>query len=316
MDPESYRLMVKAAKLYYENGFKQEAISDRLRISRPRVSRLLTQARETGVVQFTIATMPGIYADLEREIEARFNLDEVMVVEVSDPNSHMIVARELGKAAAEHFRRTVQNGDVIGITWGETLASMVDNLPVEKKQDVIVAQMVGGLGDPAKDIHATDIVRRIAQKLDATMSLIPAPGIVDACEVAKILRAERYIEQAIQTARTANITFAGLGALNAQATYMRDESIITWEQVKPLIARGAVGEIGLHFFDISGKPIQSEIDECIIGVELGAFRSLPRVVGAAGGSEKLQVILGAVRGGYLKTLITDLGCARYLLEQA
>ena len=104
MDHDTYRLMVKAAKMYYEHGFKQEAISDRLRISRPRVSRLLTQARETGVVQFSIATMPGVHADLEREVEARFNLDEVVVVEVSNPDSHMIVARELGKAAADHFR--------------------------------------------------------------------------------------------------------------------------------------------------------------------------------------------------------------------
>ena len=74
-----------------------------------------------------------------------------------------------------------------------------------------------------------------------------------------------------------------------------------------------MGEIGLHFFDIEGRPVRSEIDECIVGVELEAFRLLPHVVGAAGGIEKVQVILGAVKGGYLKTLITDLECARYLL---
>ena len=186
----------------------------------------------------------------------------------------------------------------------------------EKKQNVVVAQLVGGLGDPAKESHAIDIVRRISQKLDAAMSLIPAPGIVDSCELAALLKAERYIELAIQTARTADITFAGLGALNTQATYLRDESIITWEEVLPLIERGAVGEIGLHFFDIEGCPIQSEIDERIIGVELEAFHSLPRVVGVGGGIEKHQVMLGAVRGGYIKTLISDLGCAHFLLENA
>ncbi len=316
MEQDDFRLMIKVAKLYYENSLTQEVISDRLRISRPRVSRILNQAREAGIVQFKIAMMPGVYAELEREIESRYGLDETIVIEVAEPDSHMVVARELGKAAAEYFNRTVQNGDVIGFTWGETLASMIDNLPAGKKQDAIVAQMVGGLGDPAKESHATDIVRRISQKLDTTLSLIPAPGIVNSREVAYLLKAERFIDQAIQMARTANIVFAGLGALNAQATYMRDESIITWEEVKPLIERGAVGEIGLHFFDINGNPVQSDVDDRIIGVDLEDFRTLPRVIGVAGGREKIQAILGAVRGGYLKTLITDLECARFLLESA
>jgi DNA-binding transcriptional regulator LsrR (DeoR family) len=305
--------MIKAARLYYEGGFTQEAISDRLRLSRPRVSRLLTEARERGIVQFTIAQMPGIFSDLERALESRYNLSEAVVIEVSNPQAHMPTARELGAAAAQYFRRTVQDGDVIGLTWGETLAWMADSLPLEKK-NVLLAQMVGGMGDPSGETHATDIARRISHKLGATMSLIPAPGIVDSLEAARLLKSERFIEQAIQTARMADLAFAGLGAISTEATYMRDESIITWEEISPLIERGAVGEIGLHFFDRDGAPVASTVDDRIIGVDLETFKALPRVAVIAGGTEKLLAIQGAVRGGYLKTLITDEGTARFLLD--
>jgi len=316
MTPDNHRLMIKAAKLYYENDFTQEVIADRLRISRPRVSRLLTEARETGIVQFKVAMMPGIFSDLEREMEARFDLSEAVVIEVSDPESHMTVARELGAAAADYFRRTVHDGDVIGLTWGETLAHMADNLPYEKKQNVTVVQMVGGLGDPARDIHATDIVRRITQKLDASMSLIPAPGIVASLETAALLKSERSIEQALQIARQADMVFAGIGAPVAEATYMRDESIITWNELGTLIERGAVGDIGLHFFDEHGCLVPLELNERIIGVGLETFRDLARVIGIAGGAEKRPAILGALRGRLVKTLITDLQTAQHLLQSA
>jgi len=313
MSRENTRLMIKAAKLYYEGGFTQEAISDRLRLSRPRVSRLLSEARRTGIVQFIIAQMPGVFSELERSLEQRFNLSEAVVVEVSDSNDHMTTARALGAAAAEYFHHSIQNGDVVGLTWGETLACLADSLPVEKKE-IVVAQMVGGMGDPADEIHATDIVRRISQKFGATMSLIPAPGIVASQAAARLLRSERYIEHAIQTARSCDLVFAGLGAITPNATYMRDEAILTWEEVNLLAARGAVGNIGLHFFDLQGAPVASEVDERIIGVELEVFRRLPRVIGVAGGNDKHIAILGAVRGGYIKTLITDAETAKSLLE--
>ncbi len=304
--------MIKAAKLYYESGYTQEAISDRLRLSRPRVSRLLNEARETGIVQFTIAQMPGLFSDLERELESRHGLTEAVVVGISEPNDPMTAARELGAAAAEYFRRAVQTGDVVGLTWGETLACMADSLPVEKK-DIVLAQMVGGMGDPAEEIHATDIVRRISHKLGASVSLIPAPGIVDSLEAARLLRSERFIEAAIQTGRSCDIVFAGLGAISTDSTYMRDESIISWEEIHPLLALGAVGNIGLHFFDVDGELVESELEERIVGVELRVFRELKRVVVVAGGVDKHEAILGGVRGGYAKTLITDEGTARFLL---
>lgn len=313
MTDEEMRLMVKVARLYYENGLTQKEISDRLRLSRPTISRIINEARQTGVVQFQIAQPAGVYSELERELEARWKLSEAIVAETPADPTPEAVARLLGAAAADYFRRSVRPGDVIGFTWGETLAFMADSLPIEPRP-ITVAQMVGGMGDPGKEIHATDIVMRIAQKTGAAMSLIPAPGMVDTLEMAQIFRSERSVEQAIQTARSSDLVFAGVGSLSPGSTYMRGEAIISFGEQESLKTQGAVANIGLHFFDEKGQLVGRDFDQRIVGVDLQVFRELKRVVVVSGGPEKHAALLASVRGGIAKVLITDEGTARYILS--
>ena len=60
-----YRLLLKVSKLYYEQRLTQQEISERLMLSRPKVSRLLQQAEDVGVVKINIIPQPGIYTELE-----------------------------------------------------------------------------------------------------------------------------------------------------------------------------------------------------------------------------------------------------------
>ena len=46
-----YRLLLKVSKYYYEKQLTQQEISERLNLSRPKVSRLLKQAEEIGICQ-------------------------------------------------------------------------------------------------------------------------------------------------------------------------------------------------------------------------------------------------------------------------
>jgi DNA-binding transcriptional regulator LsrR (DeoR family) len=133
-------------------------------------------------------------------------------------------------------------------------------------------------------------------------------------EAARLLRAEPYIAHALNRMDKVSIAFAGIGAPTNNSLLMRSQSIISWNEVNQLMAAGAVGEIGLQFYDLDGQLIHSDLDERVIGIRLETLASLGRVVGLAGGSEKFDAILGAVRGGFINTLITDTCTARKLLE--
>jgi len=52
-------LLVKVARLYHEQGVRQPDIADRLHMSQSRVSRLLKEAVDVGIVRTVVVPPPG-----------------------------------------------------------------------------------------------------------------------------------------------------------------------------------------------------------------------------------------------------------------
>ncbi|HEY63533.1 MAG TPA: sugar-binding transcriptional regulator [Caldilineae bacterium] len=299
------RLLSKVSKLYYEQFLTQQQIADKLHLSRPKVSRLLKQARDEGIVQITVRSPSGIYPDLEYQLEQKFGLREVVITETPDPTSQEITTREVGIAAAEYLQRMLRDGDVIGVTWGTTLHSMVAALQPLALRDVHVVQLLGGLGPPESEVHATELCRRLARLLGAGLTLLPAPGIVDSLQAKEAILSDSHVQRAFEMIDRVNVAFVGIGSPTPTSVVMRDGSILTQEELQELRRRGAVGDIALRFINAEGEPIRSDLDNRVIGITLDQLKRIKCVVGVAGGPEKEAVIRGALLGGYLKVLVTD-----------
>ena len=312
-DPIDLRLLSKVSKLYYEQKLTQQEISERLRLSRPKVSRLLQQAHEEGLVQITVLSPPGGYADLEQALEQRFGLQEAVITEVEPSSPQEVVSRQIGIVAAEYLYRTIQDGDVIGIFWGVTLNSMINALKPCSTCDVHVVQMVGGLGPPEAEEHATGLCRRMAQLLNGRLTLLPAPGLVDNADVREVYLSDSHVRKAFEMFEHIDIAFLGIGAASPTAWIMQN-GVLTLEELQGLVRQGAVGETALHFFDAQGQLIPSSIEDRLIGISLEQLKRIPRLVGMAGGHEKHHVIRAALQGGLVNVLITDQLTAQYLLS--
>ena len=81
------------------------------------------------------------------------------------------------------------------------------------------------------------------------------------------------------------------------------------KEFEKLREAGAVGDIALRFFDMDGKPIKAGLSELVLGIEFADLKRIPNVVGVAAGARKRDAILGAIRSGIVKTLVTDLATA-------
>ena len=57
--PRDTALVVRAARLYHEQGRSQTEVAKELGLSRSNVSRILSQARERGIVEITIHDPDG-----------------------------------------------------------------------------------------------------------------------------------------------------------------------------------------------------------------------------------------------------------------
>ena len=77
---------------------------------------------------------------------------------------------------------------------------------------------------------------------------------------------------------------------------------------------GAVGDILARPFDISGKMLDPPFTTRTISISMEELVKIPLRVGVAVGTEKIQAILGALRGGFLNALITDELVAREIIS--
>lgn len=311
-----HRLLYRIAQSYYLDGMTQQQIATRFSLSRPKVSRLLRKARDERIVNITLVPPTGGMADLERELEHRYSLEEAVIVTVSDPRSSTGVARELGPAAAQCLVRCISGKEIVGVTWGTTILAMVDALPFKSWSDVTVVQMLGGLGPVDALEHSTALAQRIAQRFNARLRLLPAPGIVSTRAAAQALRSDSQIADTLALAARADVAVVGLGVPLPGSVLLRDGAIIDENELECLRGAGAVGDIGLRYIDAYGRPVDVEIQERVIGLTIEQIRDIPRVIGVAGGEAKTEVIRAALRGQILDVLVTDHATARALLAEA
>jgi DNA-binding transcriptional regulator LsrR (DeoR family) len=311
LPPSHARLLVKIARSYYNDGLTQKEIGERLGLSRIKISRLLNEARVAEIVQVRIVSPEDAHVDLERALEARYGLDEALIAAppAQDPEH---VRTALGEIAARCLVRGLRGDETLALTWGSTLLSAVDALALRDWPEMRVVQSLGGLGRPDADIYGVDLVHRTARMLGARARILSAPGIVSSREVRDALLADPQISDTLALAARADIALVGIGRPTPSSVVVQSR-ILTEEVVAELEALGAVGDIGLRFFDTQGRPIAHEIDERIIGLTLEQIAKIPRVIGVAGGEGKFEVIRAALRGRLIDVLVTDVRNAQRLL---
>lgn len=312
---DELRLITRVARLYYEAGLKQPEIAARLRLSQPKVSRLLKQALDEGIVRITVGAPVGTHLDQEERLEAQFGLQDVVVVDVTGDGDEEQLVRAIGAAAAFHVESTVRSGDVVGISsWSATLLAMVDALhPVAGVRDIRVVQILGGVGDPAASGHATHLIRRLAQLVHGEEHFLPAPGIVGSPAARRVLLEDTFVKSTLGLFDRLTVALVGIGAVEPSGLLARSGNVFSPTELAGVRDLGGVGDIGLRFFSAGGEPIAAPLNERVIGIELEQLRGVPRSIGVAGGRRKVAAIRGALRGGWINCLITDRITAELLL---
>ena len=312
---EELRLITKIAALYYERGQKQVDIAAQLDISQATISRMLKRAEKEGIVRISVSVPMGTFPQIEGELETRYGLKDVIVVEGAASDSELL--RNLGAAAAFYLESTLMSGDTIGISsWSETLLAMANAMhPVSKVDGVRVIQILGGIGNPAAASHATQLTRRLAQLVHGDVTLLPAPGVVGSGQTRDVLLDDPYVNEAFGMFSEVSMALVGIGSIEPSPVLARSGNVFPEKGLAQLRNEGAVGDVLLRFFNAQGAAVDSVWNDRVVGMDLNALKNVRRAVGIAGGERKTAAILGAIRGGLINVLITDEPTAALLLEK-
>ena len=313
---DELRLMTKIARMYYEQGVRQQEITRRLNIHQSRVSRILKRARESNVVRISVAAPPGVYPELEDALESRFQLREAIVVD-SEGGEDRIV-RDLGTAAAYYLEMTMKPGMVVGISsWSRSLFAMVDALhPGEGAKGGRVVQILGGVGSAGSQFQATTLAQRLANTIGASPVLLQAPAVVGSSQAKAVLTSDSTFKDAARWFSRLDVALVGIGSMRPSGLLASSGNIFSEKELDQARKKGAVGDICFQFIDSGGALVESPLALRVIGISLAELKRSPTVVGIAGGSDKVKAMLAALRGKWISVLITDRGTAEQLLSKA
>jgi len=312
---EKIRLLVRISQMYYEENLTQEKIALKFGLSRPRVSRLLDEARKLGFVTISVKAPYSDYGGLESGLERIFGLKEAIITLDEKNTSEDEIKRKLGEAAAVFLERRIREGDIISVSWGTTLREFSNALNPRKKTKIKVVPMIGGIGHIGDGIHCNEIARKVSEAFGGAYYLLHAPVVFPETKAKQAVENDINIREVLRMANKADLAFVGIGTTKGKSVIV-NSGYLSKEELAELARNGAVGEICVNFYDKNGTPYNTSLDGRKIGPGLEDLKKIKIVVGVAGGKEKTKAILGALRGGYIDVIITNEGVARELIKIA
>jgi DNA-binding transcriptional regulator LsrR (DeoR family) len=313
VDDGSLRLVTKVARLYHTHGLRQTEIATRLGVSQSRVSRLLQQAEDAGIVRTVVAVPLHVHADLEERLEKTYGLSEAHVIEAAS-DDQIDVLRDVAVAAASILGELSLEAWTVGWTsWSRTLRTTVNALMPLHLGTRSVVEMVGDLGPPERQHEAARATQQLAGLLGAEPVFLRTPGVVPTPEVAAaLLGQDGYARHALDMLDNLDLTLLSIGSVEPSEPLQPGRNFFTSEQLAQVKAAGAVGEICMRYIDADGAPVVSPLDELTIGVTLDQLRQAKRRWAVVGGKSKVPALRAALVGGWVDVLVTDLETARHL----
>ncbi|WP_223067527.1 sugar-binding transcriptional regulator [Paenibacillus caui] len=308
---DRFRLLVKICQLYYEDGLTQLDIAKRLGISRPHVSRMLTAARNEGIVRISINNPFSAEQELEKLLIEAFGIQDALIVDCSEDPSQRNA--ELGHAAAALLESVLRDGDIVGVMAGQSVASATGELDYFAAEGLQFVPLVGGWGSEGASWQASSNAMTFANKLKSKFWIMHAPFMVASEETGTILRGEPEIEKVLKLAKQSRVAVVSIGEVSDQATMVKSGSF-SLDALSDLKERGAVVNLCASFLDKDGREIDFPGKNRLIGLTARELRAIPNVIGIAGGTRKVEAITAALRGKWIDILVTDAATAREILS--
>lgn len=313
-DFEEARLLSQVLTLYYVEEKRQAEIGKLLNLSTAKVNRLLKQAREKGMVRITIQTPFQHLFDLARQLQSMAALPEAVIVPKlsEDPKATL---QSVGQAAANYLVDRLRDGDTICISGGKAMEAIVQSVSTQRKFDIRVVPATGGV----QGRHFTDVnylATQLAARLGGTAYQLHAPLFVDSRQERDTLLAMRQTSEILDMARNAQVALLGIGSIEPDtSSYFEMASVDDFGRKKIIEAEEGKGDLFARIFNIYGQPCAREYNDQVVGLNFDELAKIPLRIGVAASDEKVIPILGALRGQYFKTLVTDEATARSVLNK-
>ncbi len=312
----TYQEMLQVATMYYYQGITTEAIANLMEFSRPKVSRLLNQARQSGLVEIRIVDVQHSMGPLEASIRDRFGLKRVHVVPVPRLLGETVWLEWVTRYSANYLNSILESGNTLAVAWGTTISGIAAHLIPKHLSGVTIVQLNGSGNTYTPDNqYAANILQQFAENYEASYMLFPVPTFFDYRETKEALWRERSIQRIIEMQRRADILLYSVGAVNAGvSSHVYSSGYLEAKDLQSLESDRVIGDLATVFFRDDGSYEDVPLNMRASGPPLSLYRDVPRALCVVSGRAKVSGLHAALRSGYMNELIIDEPTAELLCQ--
>jgi DNA-binding transcriptional regulator LsrR (DeoR family) len=314
--------MVRCVQLYYRAQRHQKEIARELGLSSSKVSRLLKRAFADGLVRVEIELPKR--PRLEVALVERLKLRDAVVIPLGEVRE---LKEDLGTAAARYFEKVAADGARVGLSCGYTLYQLIRALRERRFRDLEIYPLSGESTLQLVDLFPNTLVGMMAAKYRPHVRAYALPVQVLGSFAAAQRERRRLLQKGevrriYEAAGNVDIVLVGIGMIGEATAGFCSLAEFYGVSVRRLRALGVVGEINYHPFDQDGRLIDRKelrpLTRRVLAVPPSRLCELSAqygklVVAVAGGRDKREAILGAMRGRFANVLVTDEDTAEALL---
>ncbi|MFV0251902.1 MAG: sugar-binding transcriptional regulator [Beutenbergiaceae bacterium] len=303
---DRYDEMYRAATEYYVQGETMDSISRGLGVSRSTVSRLLAQARESGLVRISIADAVGAQSPVARSLADAFGVRVHLVPVRASLRIHARFDR-VAQRAAGLLTEVVDDHQLIGVAWGVTLAAVARQLQHRPLAGSTIVQMNGGANQVASGVPYTRaIMQSVGDAFDSDVVLFPVPAFFDFAETKRAMWRERSVRHVLQLQAGLDVAIFGVGSLSGIVpSHVYAGGYLEDEERRALAEDGVVGDVCTVLLREDGSYADIEANQRASGLNPAELQRVPRRLGVVADPKRAPAVAGALRAGVMTDLVID-----------
>lgn len=312
MTTDELKLLIRVVKKYYLLDMKQDEIAKTENISKATVSRLINKAKNLGYVKFDLDFPALIAENLEKKLKDIFKLKHIFVVE-SFTNDRNLILSNVSEGLSKYLNSIISDGDIIGVSWGETMTYMSEHLKPSMKKNVKIVQLNGSVSSGNISTLSENTLINFVNNYDAMGYFLNVPSFVDTKEIAETIKKDSKIREVLDLAEKADTVIFSVGYISENSVLIR-AGYFTKDDYVDLRNEGYVSDICSRYIKNDGSHDTGELYNRVIGISLESIKNKKNSIGVVIGNEKAKGTLAALQGGYINTLFTDEDTAQAIID--
>lgn len=313
-DRERYDVITEMAELYYKQGKTQAEIARIFDTNRFRVAKLLQDALNERIVEIQIKYSNERNKAAEQELMRLYPLKKAIVV-----NTQYVSQTEnlvqIGRVGANYIMHLMEDKATVGVTWGKTIHSVVNQLPNAVHNTVHAIQLAGDLKLNNPGFDARELVRTIAAQMNGSYHYLNCPLYLSSEGIRQEMICEPVIAETMQVAQSLDVILTGIGGISSLP--LTNPAVFPYlTEHDQAVAARCIGSIYGYVLDADGRIADIDLNKKVITVPLEVILNTSHRLVVALGRHKITVLQKALQNDLYNELLTDSNTAKQLIDLA